>query len=64
MVTIVPYIRGSLRDIALPLTTTISEDIGTDDVLSVIERFKDIIGAEILKKLNKAFDEALENEIY
>lgn len=64
MVIVVPYIRGSLRDIALPLTTTISEDIGTDDVLRVIKRFKDIIGAEILKKLNKAFDEALENEIY
>ncbi len=62
-IAIAVYACELLRDIALPIAVAIGEDIGVVDVLSVIERFRELVGAEVVAKLGRALDEALSDEV-
>ena len=53
------YVREPLRVVALPLAATIGKDTGTSDVLSVVERLRELVGGEVLDTLDRVFSEAL-----
>ncbi|GEM_PF-1885406 len=53
-----------LREASTPLVITIGEDTSVAYVLSTIEKIKKFIDSEVIEKLDRAFNEALENEIH
>jgi len=55
--------REWVRGFTLPLATSIGEDTDTEDLRNVIERFRELIGEEVAKRLDTAFNEALDTEI-
>ncbi len=58
------YARELLRGVGLPLAAAVGEDAGVSDALNAIERFKELAGPSLLEKLDKAFNEALKDEIH
>lgn len=58
------YVREPLRSIALPLATAIGEGTSASDVLIAVNKFRELVGDEIFKRLDKVFNEALSDEIF
>lgn len=63
MSVVVIYGREWVRGIALPLVSGVSEDTGVDDVRSVVKRFREFIGEDLARELDRVFSEALRNEV-
>ena len=63
-VAIAIYARESLRGVALPLASAISEDTKVVELVGAAKRFRELVGEELAKELDRVLDEALANEVY
>jgi len=63
MSVVVIYGREWIRGLGLPLVSGISEDVYVEDVHDVVKRFKEFIGEDLVRELDRVFSEALRNEV-
>ncbi|RLE86160.1 MAG: hypothetical protein DRN04_19980 [Thermoprotei archaeon] len=63
MSVIITYARERIRGLALPLASSIGENVGIEDIYGVTRRFKELIGENLTRKLDVAFDDVLKDEI-
>jgi len=57
------YARESLKGVALPLTTAISEYVELAELVDTVRRFRKLIGEDLAKELDRVFDDALASEV-
>ena len=63
MSVVIIFGRELIRGLGLPLISGISEDVYVEDIRDVVKRFKEFIGEDLVRELDKIFSEALRNEI-
>jgi len=63
MSVIITCAREWIRGFALPLASIIGENVGIEDIYGVTRRFKELIGEDLARKLDAAFEDVLKDEI-